>query len=99
MQKYERTLLALLAATVDHFGLRQTCKDVTICNDKALAEEVLADTLADSIHLIQNESIGHKVLRIFSRYKRIWHYREVSIESVPMIVNSFAFSSHMKKRN
>lgn len=83
---------------VEYLGVKLTCKDITLCRNKALVEEVLADTMADTIHMEQNESVGHKVLRILSRYKRIWHYRALAIESVPMMMwNSLAYSSYMKR--
>ena len=60
---------------------------------------VLKDTLEDRIHMTQDESIGHKSLRILLRFFRMIYYRDLAIESIPtMIWNSFAFSSYMKRQ-
>jgi len=83
---------------VDYLGLEITSKNVTLCKDKSIVEEVLKDTLADKMHSGCGESFAYKVKRIVCRYKRIWHFRRLSIETVPMMIwNSFAFSSYMKR--
>ena len=83
---------------VDYFGTELTCKDITLCTNKKLVNEVLFDTLADNIHLVKNETLCHKMVRILSRYKRFWHYRNLAIESIPMMIwNSFAYSSYMHR--
>lgn len=83
---------------VEHLGLRITAKEVTLCKDKKMVEAVLNDTLGDTIHMKQGESIGHKTLRIMARYGRFWRYSKLAIEPVPvMIWNSLAFSSFMKR--
>ena len=83
---------------VDYLGTGLTCKDITLCTNKKIVHEVLFDTLADNIHLEQNEGFCHKIIRILARYNRFWHYRELAIESIPMMIwNSFAYSSYMKR--
>ena len=83
---------------VEYLGLRLTVKEVTLCKNKKMVEAVLKDTLGDSIRMTQGESLGHKIIRIMARYGRFWRYRNLAIESVPvMIWNSLAFSSFMKR--
>lgn len=83
---------------VEYLGTKLTYKDITLCTNKKLVNEVLFDTLADNIHLVKNEAFCHKMVRILSRYKRFWHYRGLAIESIPMMIwNSFAYSSYMKR--
>lgn len=84
---------------VEYMGLKLTCDKITLCKDRKLVDKVLKDTLEDRIHMIQDESIGHKTLRILLRFCRMIYYRELAIESVPtMIWNTFAFSSYMKRQ-
>ena len=84
---------------VEYMGLKITCNNITLCKDRKLVNKVLKDTLEDRIHMMQDESIGHKSLRILSRFCRMVHYRYLAIESVPtMIWNTFAFSSYMKRQ-
>ena len=83
---------------VEYLGLRLTVKEVTLCKNKKMVEAVLKDTLGDSIRMTQGESLGHKIIGIMARYGRFWRYRNLAIESVPvMIWNSLAFSSFMKR--
>ena len=84
---------------VAYMGVKLTCDKITLCNDRKLVDKVLKDTLEDRIHMMQDESIGHKSLRILSRFCRMVHYRDLAIESVPtMIWNTFAFSSYFKRQ-
>lgn len=84
---------------VKHLGVMLTCKDITLCKDTKWVNDVLKDTLADRIHMQKNEGIGHKVIRILSRFHRMIHYRKFAIESVPMMIwNSFAFCSYLKRQ-
>lgn len=84
---------------VEYLGLKLTCDNITLCKDRKLVDKVLKDTLEDSIHMIQDESIGHKSLRILLRFYRMVYYRGLAIESIPtMIWNTFAFSSYMKRQ-
>lgn len=94
-----RTFVDVMTSVcVDYLGTELTCKDITLCTNKKLVNEVLFDTLANNIHLEQNEGFCHKIIRILARYKRFWHYRELAIESIPMMIwNSFAYSSYMHR--
>lgn len=84
---------------VAYMGVKLTCDKITLCKDRKLVDKVLKDTLADRIHMMQDESVGHKSLRILSRFCRMIYYRDFAIESIPtMLWNSFAFSSYMKRQ-
>lgn len=98
---------ALTLICVKHLGLTVTSsylsKHLQELNETqkhtSLAKGILDDTFSDNIHIIPNEPFRHKVLRILSRYKRFWHYKELLSESIPMMIwNSIAFSSYMKRR-
>lgn len=70
-----------------------------LCEDEALVEEVMEDTIAGGIHTKGVETFWKKCIRIVRRFARIWHYRHLATESVPrMIWNNFAFSSYMKRK-
>ena len=84
---------------VAYMGVKLTCDKITLCKDRKLVDKVLKDTLADRIHMMQDESVGHKSLRILSRFCRMIYYRDLAIESIPtMIWNTFAFSSYFKRQ-
>jgi len=85
---------------VDYFDLKVTCGELPVCKDKALVENVLSDIVSDSMPIkTADESLAHKALRIAARFKRFWHFRRLSIEPVPiMILNSFLFSSYLKRK-
>lgn len=83
---------------VEYLGI-DTCPGMELCEDKALVEEVMQDTLLGGIHTKGVETFWKKCIRIARRFARIWHYRSLATESVPrMIWNNFAFSSYMKRR-
>ena len=82
----------------DYLGLQFTTDDINPRCDKEMVEAVLKDTLRGGSHLIPNESFAHKTVRILKRFMRMWKYRTLATESVPvMIWNSFAFSSYLKR--
>ncbi len=88
----------LTGVSVRYYGLKLTNEKLLSSNDSILVERVLIDTLRDGNYLIPNESFWHKTKRICARFKRMWRFRELAIESVPMMLwNSFAFSSYMKR--
>lgn len=88
----------LTGVCVKYFGLKLTNEELLSSNNSLLMERVLIDTLRDGNYLIPNESFWHKTKRICARFKRMWRFRELAIESVPMMIwNSFAFSSYMKR--
>lgn len=82
---------------VEYLGT-EICPGMELCNDKALVEEVMEDTIAGGIHTKGIETFWKKCIRIARRFVRIWHYRELATESVPrMFWNNFAFSSYLKR--
>ena len=96
LRKFVEVMTSICVA---YMGVKLTCDKITLCKDKKLVDKVLKDTLADRIHMMQDESVGHKSLRILSRFCRMVHYRDLAIESVPtMIWNTFAFSSYFKRQ-
>lgn len=81
-----------------YLGLNLTNNDISECNDQAFLHKVLLDTLRYGSHMVPNESFLRKCNRILKRFQRMWHYRDLAIESVPtMIWNSFAFSSYLNR--
>ena len=83
---------------VEYLGT-EICPGMELCDDEALVEEVMEDTIAGGIHTKGVETFWKKSVRIARRFARIWHYRHFATESVPrMIWNNFAFSSYMKRR-
>lgn len=82
----------------DYLGLQFTADGVNPMCDKEMVEAVLKDTLRGGSHMIPNESLAHKSVRILKRFVKMWKYRRLATESVPvMIWNSFAFSSYLKR--
>lgn len=83
---------------VEYLGT-ETCPRMELCSDKALVIEVMEDTIAGGINTKGTETFWKKCVRIFRRFLRIWHFRNLATESVPqMIWNNFAFSSYMKRK-
>lgn len=92
---------------VEHLGLTITSSYLSkhlqelseVQDHISLTDDILTDIFADNIHIIPNEPFGHKVLRILSKYKRFWHYKDLLSESIPMMIwNTIAFSSYMKRK-
>lgn len=83
---------------VRFFGLSNLDARIGVERDTDLLDEIMLETLRNEKHFIPNESLWRKTTRIWARFKRMWHYRKLAIESVPcMIWNAFAFSSYMKR--
>ena len=82
----------------DFLGLQLTADGINPKYDKEMVEAVLKDTLRGGSHMIPNESLAHKTVRILKRFARMWKYRDLATECVPvMIWNSFAFSSYLQR--
>ena len=80
-------------------ALYESNPGMELCEDKALVEEVMEDTIAGGIHTHGVETFWRKCIRIARRFARIWHYRNLATESaLCMIWNNFAFSSYMKRK-
>lgn len=81
-----------------YLGLKITADGVILCDDEALVDEIMLDTLRCDIHPIKGESLWHKAVRIWRRFRKMYHFRGLAVESVPvMIWNCFAFSSYMNR--
>lgn len=88
----------MISLCVEYLGT-EVCPGMELCEDKALVEEVMEDTIAGGIHTKGVETFWKKCIRIARRFARIWHYRHLATESVSrMIWNNFAFSSYMKRK-
>ena len=95
LREFARLMTSLC---VEYLGT-EICPGMELCDDKALVDEVMEDTIAGGIHAKGVETFGKKCIRIARRFARIWHYRSLATESVPrMIWNNFAFSSYMKRK-
>ena len=95
LREFARLMTSLC---VEYLGT-EVCPGMELCDDKALVEEVMEDTIAGGIHTKGVETFWKKCIRIARRFARIWHYRSLATESVPrMIWNNFAFSSYMKRK-
>lgn len=81
-----------------YFGLIITNKDIQLCADVSLIEEIILDTMRSQDHPVSGESLWHKSCRIYRRFQRMYRLRKLATESVPMMIwNSIAFSSYMKR--
>lgn len=88
----------LTGICVKFFGLKLTNEKITVSSDYGLIKRVLLDTFREGNHLIPSESFWYKTKRICNRFKRMWCFRGLAIESVPMMIwNTFAFSSYLKR--
>lgn len=95
--------LALFAGVMSsicekYLGLKLTAEGVIRCDDEALVDEIMIDTLRCDIHPMMGESLWRKTVRIWKRFVKMYHFRSLAVESVPMMIwNCFAFSSYMKR--
>lgn len=81
-----------------YFGLRIVNEQISF-NTSALVDEIVENTMSDRMAFSKKETFLHKCFRILTRYRRMWRYRKLAIESVPMMIwNSFAFSSYTNKK-
>lgn len=88
----------MVGLCVRFFGLSNLNDCVGVERNADLLDEIMLETLRNEMHLVPHESLWHKTTRILTRFKRMWHYRKLAIESVPrMIWNAFAFSSYLKR--
>lgn len=88
----------MVGLCVRFFGLSNLNDCIGVEKNANLLDEIMLETLRNEKHLVPNESLCHKTSRILARFKRMWHYRKLAIESVPrMIWNAFAFSSYMRR--
>lgn len=88
----------MTSACERYLGLKVTTKDVIRCEDDALVREVMLDTLRHGNHLRSGETILEKSFRILKRFWKMYHFRQLAAESVPMMIwNCFAFSSYMHR--
>lgn len=84
---------------VKFFGVDPSNLGIGLCDDDALVNEVMEDTISGGINAKGVENFPQKSIRICQRFLRIWHYRTLATETVPrMIWNNFAFSSYMKRK-
>lgn len=83
---------------VQYLGLNITSTQVFHSDSNTLVYDILLDTLRKSEHISANESLWQKALRILRRFKRMYRFRELAIESVPMMIwNTFSFSSYLRR--
>ena len=88
----------MTAVCIKYFGLHKTEPNLDYCDNQALVDELMEDTLYHGFHFYPHETLVHKVMRIIKRFGRMWHYRRLASERVPiMIWNSFAFSSYLHR--
>ena len=96
LREFSRLMTSLCT---EYFGIGLRNPGIELCGDSALVEEVMMDTVSREVNNVATEGFLHKCFRILRRFRRIWHYRKLSTESVPrMIWNSFAFSSYMHRK-
>lgn len=89
----------MTSLSVDYFGVQLSRPEISTCSERALVEEVIADTIAGGIHSKGPESFPRKCVRIFRRFLRFWHYRALATESVPRLIwNTLAFSSYLNRK-
>ena len=81
-----------------YFGLNITSTEVLRSESDTVVYDILLDTLRKSEKIRNDESIWQKSLRIFRRFKRMYHFRELATESFPMMIwNTFTFSSYLRR--
>jgi hypothetical protein len=88
----------LTSISVRYLGLKLTNKAITLSSNNNLVNDVITDTLTNTNRMEYGESVFHKIIRISSRFKRMWHYRTLAYETYPvMVLNSFIFCYSVRK--
>ena len=89
----------LTSISVKYLGLKLSNSAITQSSDVSVVDDVITDTMSNSLRMEVGESIAHKVLRVVYRIKRMWHYRKLSYESYPlMLINNFLFCYSVRKK-
>ncbi len=88
----------LTSISVKYIGLELTNTSITLSPFDSLVNDVITDTLFNTVRMKQGESMLYKMKRILFRFKRMWHFRKLSYETYPMMfINSFLFCYSIRR--
>ena len=95
IKRFEEVLTSLC---VGYLGLRLTNPDLRVNLEQGFLHKYMLESIRLKDSISSSETLIQKSFRILRRIRRMWRYRNIAIESFPMMIwNSFAFSSYLDR--